>query len=217
MKKFFTSSILAIAVLTTNAQALEFQNPIESGLSEVKLFAAHSVEPVITRTPLLRDGTRIAVARLDGGRLIPTPHTEMVDWEYLDRRVSSEVSELGVANYIKYIPEIPFQGQDTDNKIDEVRLTAANEGFDYVLIYGVGPDASWASFGKKALSETGLTFDKDCKSWSEAKAKALLVDSFTGIVLGAVTADDIDYNIGELADRVGEMIQDLSGHKTTEA
>ncbi len=216
MKKFFANTVLAIAALTANAQAMDYQNPIEAGLSEVKLFAAHSVEPVIMNSPLLKDGAKIAVARLDGGRLIPTPHDEAIDWAYLDRRVSSNVTQLGAGNYIKYIPEIPFQGQDTDNKIDEVRLTAANEGFDYVLIYGVGPDASWASFGKKALSETGLKIKPDCKSWSDAKAKALLVDSFTGDVLGAVTADDIEHNIGKLADRVGEMITDLSAPKTTE-
>ena len=218
MRRILTATtILAITALAGQAQAMELQDPIAAGFSEVMLLTSEISEPVIIASPLLKNNASIAVARLDGGRMIPTPYVETVDWKFLDRRTSHTITQLGAGNYIKYIPEIPYPGQDTDNKIDEVRLTAANEGFDYVLIYGVGPDAGWASFGKKALSETGLNIDQDCKSWDEAKAKALLVDSFSGKVLGAVTADNIEFNIGELADRTGEMISNLSAPKTTEA
>jgi len=217
MRKLLTSTIIALTALGTQASALDIENPIESGLSEVTLFDTVVPTPISEPIPVLNSNSVIAVARIDGGRLIPTPHEETVDWTYLDRRLGTQLTELGASNYYKYIPEIPFQGEyDTDNKIDEIRLTAANEGMDYVLIYGVGPDASWASFGKKALSETGLTVHKDCKSWEQAKAKALLVDSFTGEVMGAVTAENIEFNIGELADRVGEMILDLSGETPSE-
>ncbi len=216
MRKFLAASLLAIAAVSANAQALEYTNPLDSGLNDALLFEA-AVTQVHTKSPLINTSATIGIARLDGGRLIPTPHSEEVDWTFLDRRMDTKIQQLGASNYINYIPEIAFQGQDTDNKIDEIRLTAANEGMDYVIIYGVGPDASWASFGKKALSETGLTVHKDCKSWEQAKAKALLVDSYTGEVLGAVTADDITYNIGQLADRVGEMITELSAPQLTEA
>ena len=91
-----------------------------------------------------------------------------------------------------------------------MRITAAAEGFSYVLIYGVGPDASWSSFGGKALRETGLTVHDGCKAWQKAKAKALLVNAYTGEVLGAATAENIEFNIGELADNVGELVTKLS-------
>jgi len=117
---------------------------------------------------------------------------------------------LALMVYLKYTPEIPFQGQDTDNKIDEVRITAAAEGYSHVIIYGVGPDASWASFGGKALRETGLTIHDGCDSWQKAKAKALLVNAHTGEVLGAATAENIEFNIGELADNVGNLVTKLS-------
>lgn len=209
MKKFLAGTILAALTIGANASAQSGTHSVkfEGWLSQyLNALQAAQIAPAAT----FSQNSEIAVARLDGGRLIPTPHSETVDWGFLDNRVSAKITQLGAANYLKYIPEIAFQGQDTMNKIDEIRLTAANEGYGHVLIYGVGPDASWASFGKRALSQTGLTIHEDCKSWDDAKAKALLVDSFSGEVIGAVTANDIDHNIGQLADRVGEMIKDLS-------
>lgn len=225
MKKFFakigmaltatTVGALAMAITTTSAHAWSYDEMLYSGLTDIKLLDTPVFNPALPLTaplsaPVLSKDASIAVARLDGGRMIPTPYGEQEDWTFLDRRIDAKISQLGAGNYIKYIPEIPFHGQDTMNKIDEIRLTAANEGHDFVLIYGVGPDAGGASFGKRTLSETGLKISSDCGSWKDAKAKALLVDSFTGEVLGAVTANEIDYNIGQLADRVGDLIQDLS-------
>ncbi len=215
MKKLILGAAIAAmmsgTIGSTSAHALEANFWVSKYFSQLDI--VKSLELTATPEavmPTLSKDTKIAVARLDGGRFIPTPHAETVDWKFLDKRLSANIVEMDASKYYQYIPEIPFQGQDTMNKIDEIRLAAANEGFDHVLIYGVGPDASWASFGRRALSETGLTVHEDCKSWEDAKAKALLVDSFSGEVIGAVTADDIEYNIGQLADRVGDMILDLS-------
>ena len=210
MGKLFIT-LLAGSVLATSANALEIATPADIDGTPVSLFERVELDRDPVPRVTLKSGATIGVARLDGGRLIPTPFVEEQDWLFLNRRTDHSIRQLGSGNYIKYIPEIPFDGQDTDNKIDEIRLTAANEGMDYVIIYGVGPDARWASFGGKALVETGLTVDHDCDAWKAAKAKALLVDSYTGRVLGAATADNIDFHIGELADRVGELITALSG------
>ncbi len=153
---------------------------------------------------------RIAVARVDGGRLIPTPYGEEFDWKLLDKRVDQNIEVMNAGDYLKYIPEIPFDGVDTDNKIDEIRLTAANEGYSHVILYGMGTDAYWSSFGGKALVETGLTVHEDCDSWKAAKAKALLVDTHTGEVLGAAKADDVTYNIGLLADDMERVLNKLT-------
>ena len=153
---------------------------------------------------------RIAVARVDGGRLIPTPFGEEFDWKLLDNRVEHNIEVMNAGDYLKYIPEIPFDGVDTDNKIDEIRLTAANEGYSHVILYGMGTDAYWSSFGGKALVDTGLTVHEDCDSWKAAKAKALLVDTHTGEVLGAAKADDVTYNIGLLADDMERVLNTLS-------
>ncbi len=206
-----TAAIAAILTGFANtASALEVINPLEAPGAAVELFDGPVMAETKALMPALERNARIAVARLDGGRLIPTPYAEEFDWKMLDKRSNADISLMSAGSHLKYIPEIPFYGVDTDNKIDEIRLTAANEGFSHVLIYGVGPDAYWASFGGKALRETGLTVHDDCKSWDNAKAKALLVNAHTGEVLGAATANNIEFNIGELADNVESLVRDLT-------
>ena len=154
--------------------------------------------------------TNIAVARLEGGRFMATPYSEEADWKFLDKRVDVKLDVLSPGDHFKYLPEIDFQGIDSDNKIDEIRLAAANEGYSHVILYGMGADAYWSSFGGKALSETGLTVHEDCDSWDAAEAKALLVDTHTGEVLGAAKTNDVTYNIGYLADDMERVLNTLT-------
>jgi hypothetical protein len=180
------------------------------------IFESASINGSITAltAPHINSQSAIAVARLDGGRLIPAPYGELEDWTFLDNRLAMNITPLSAASHIKYTPEIPFTGQDTDNKIDEIRLTAANEGMDFTLIYAVGPDADFDLFGHRSLEQTGLSLTSKDPKWEKAKSRAVLVNSFTGDVLGMVTADNVEYNIGELADKAGELIENLSVIKT---
>jgi len=187
---------------------LAMVDPIEITVPVVETAEVHQLEALEDKQ--LSNTSRIAVARLDGGRVIPTPYGEEYDWKLLDQRVDLDIELMNAGDYLKYIPEIPFDGVDTDNKIDEVRLTAANEGYSHVILYGMGTDAYWASFGGKALAETGLTVHEDCDSWDKAKAKALLVNAHTGEVLGAAKTDDVTYNIGFLADDVERVLNELT-------
>lgn len=213
MKTFLITALTALTLTSVNAYAGEAD--VENSNLEASAETRFDTESLIPGSrPSFNINGSIAVARLDGGRLIPTPYEEERDWTFLDRRTDIDISQLGAGTYIKYTPEIPYGSYDTDNKIDEIRLAASNEDYDYVLIYGVGPDAGWASFGGKVLSETGLTVSDDCQSWDGAKAKALLVESRSGHVLGAVTANNIEFNIGQLADRVEGLINDLSKSDT---
>ena len=206
-----TAAITALITgFANSAAALDIGDQLNAHTPVIELFDAPVLTEVKVQSPTLEKTAKIAVARLDGGRLIPTPYGEEVDWKMLDKRTEADISLMTAGSYLKYTPEIPFQGQDTDNKIDEVRITAAAEGYSHVLIYGVGPDASWASFGGKALRETGLTVQDGCESWQKAKAKALLVNAYTGEVLGAATAENIEFNIGELADNVGALVTKLT-------
>ncbi len=166
--------------------------------------------PPMTLTATLPKDAKIAVARLDGGRLIPTPYSEAFDWALLAKRTGAQIEPLNAGKVLDYVPEIPFDGQDSGNKIDEIRLAAVGEGYSHVILYGLGPDARWSSFGGKALGETGLIVGSDCRSWEGAKAKALLVDAFDGTVLGAATANNIDFHIGELADGVEDVMKRVS-------
>ena len=115
---------------------------------------------------------RIAVARLDGGQLIPTPFGEEFDWELLDRRVDLDIDLLPPSTFLKYSANYAYAEGDTDNEIDEIRLTAANEGFSHVILYGIDADAYWASFGGKALPDTGLIIGDDCEvlGWCQSQS-----------------------------------------------
>ena len=167
-------------------------------------------EARFTETEKPNEISRIAVARLEGGRFMATPYSEEADWKFLDKRVDVKVDILSAGDHFKYLPEIDFQGIDTDNKIDQIRLAAANEGYSHVILYGMGADAYWSSFGGKALSETGLIVHDDCDSWDQAEAKALLVNTHTGEVLGAAKTDDVTYNIGYLADDMERVLNTLT-------
>ena len=206
MKRILSTATTA-ALLSLWAAASHAGAP---GLDDSPYFQIDSPVPELQRDARLPAGASIAVARLDGGRLIPTPHGETVDWALLARRTGASIAPLSAGAALKYVPEIPFDGHDTDNKIDEIRLAAVGEGYSHVILYGVGPDARWASFGGKALQDTGLRVGEDCASWEEARAKALLVDAYTGDVLGAATAEDIDFHIGALADEVERLLADVS-------
>lgn len=208
MKALFKTTLVA-ALIAGSAASASAQMTIDGAPETFETYQTAERVSTSMSPSKLSPGTTIAVARLDGGRLIPTPYAETEDWTFLDRRIDTNIVQLGAAAYIKYTPELPLDAAQPVNKLDEVRLTAANEGFEYVLIYGVGLDARWASFGGMSLPESGLTVKPDCASWEQAKAKALLVNSFTGDVLGAATADNIEFNIGALADDVEDMIEAL--------
>ena len=203
----------AMAGFTTSASALDIINPFSVPGYEIELFDGPALSEM-AEAPTLPKTAKIAVARLDQGRMIPTPYAEETDWKLLNKRSEMDVSMLSVSDYLKYIPAQPLHIADSDNRIDEVRMTAALEGYSHVILYGTGRDAAWNSFGSRAMEHTGLTMDPAMPGtetiWKKSKAKALLVNSFTGEVLGAVSADNIDHNIGELADNVDRLMTKLS-------
>ena len=211
--KTFTSTIFGAALIAgfaNSANALEVMNPLAVPGYEIELFDGPTLSQTNINAPALPKTAKIAVARLDEGRLIPTPYSEEYDWTLLDKRSDMDVSLLSLSAYLKYIPATPLHIAQSDNRIDEVRMTAALEGYSHVIIYGTGRDAAWHSFGSRALEHTGLTMDDDPTIWKKAKAKALLVNSFTGEVLGAASAENIEFNIGELADNVDALMTRLS-------
>lgn len=201
-----------IAGFAGHASALEIMNPLAVPGYEIELFDGPTLSETSFTAPALPKSAKIAVARLDEGRMIPAPYGEEYDWTLLDKRSDMDVSLLSLSAYLKYIPATPLHIAQSDNRIDEVRMTAAMEGYSHVIIYGTGRDAAWNSFGSRALEHTGLSMDMDSDPaiWRKAKAKALLVNSFTGEVLGAASAENIEFNIGELADNVDLLMTRLS-------
>ena len=131
--------------------------------------------------------TKIAIARLHDGRFLPLPDQEAPSWATLNNTGNALFSPLSASTHFDILPEIAQNGVDSDNKIDEIRLTAAAQNQDYVLIYAVNDGAAWGRFGDRNLDATGLRYDDASDAVRDGDAKALLVEAYTGEVVGAVT------------------------------
>ncbi|HHL42304.1 MAG TPA: hypothetical protein ENJ42_01690 [Hellea balneolensis] len=154
----------------------------------------------------------IGIARIDKGRLIPAPMGELEDWGFLDRRSPVKFQPISAAEHLKTLPEIDFDGKDTTNQIDEIRLTAYDLGMKYVLIYGRDADARAGSFGGKAMMETGLKVRENTPA-PGADAKALLVDTLSGEIYGTLISNEVEFGVGDLTDKVEDLVNELTDQK----
>lgn len=207
MMKLLIATALTAVVFAANANAI---SPITDDLNAVQEAALTTPFEAKTTAPTINIASTIGIARLDKGRLIYAPVVELRDWAFLDKRSGASFAPVSPAALIKNIPEVPMMGgRDSDNKLDEIRLTASDLGMDYVLIYGMGKDAQWGSFAGKAMANTGFIIDGDEIS-PRAPAKAMLVDTYTGQVYGTVTSDEIEFGVGDLTDKVEALINTLT-------
>jgi len=215
MLKLLIATALTTVVFAVNINAKSqlmsevgsTQKPVSKVIEEAALTRPFAPN---TNTPILKPGVTIGIARLDKGRLIAAPYSELRDWASLDMRSSITFAPVSPAALIRNIPEVPMMGgRDSDNKLDEIRMTASDLRMDYVLIYGMGADAQWGSFAGKALANTGFIIDNNMVS-PRASTKAMLVDTFSGKVYGTLTSDNIEFGVGELTDKVEALINKLS-------
>ena len=211
------TNILKLAMITAAALTIVAPvkaSPLLAGMgADTSIIQEAAYSSVITATitqPKIDIDATIGIARIDKGRLIPAPLGELQDWAFLDARSPANFAPISPAAHIRTLPEIPMDGRDSDNRIDEIRLTAADLKMDTILIYGMGADANWGSFAGKAMMETGLQASEnlDCPG---AKAKALLVNTYTGEIYGVLTSDQAEFGVGELTEKVDELVKNLGG------
>ncbi len=205
-----TTALTLISAFTigTNANAMSAQTGLNIGTLIVREAALTKVEAEPVFTPTINLSAKIGIARIDKGRLIYAPSVELRDWAFLDNRSAANFAPVSPAALIKNLPEVPMNGKDSDNKLDEIRMTASDLRMDYVLIYGMGNDAQWGSFGGKAMSDTGLVSKSDAIS-PRGNAKAILVNTYTGEIYGTITSDKVEFSIGDLTDKAEIMINEL--------
>ena len=151
-------------------------------------------------------GATVSVARLHKGRFLPTPHQETKAWSKLSVG-SARFMPLPASAHFDVLPGIAQDGAESTNKIDEIRLAAIDAGHDFVLIYATGSGAFWGEFGGQRLEHTGLVVNEASAAHENGDAKAILVQAYSGDVLGAVTtwAPDMD----SLTNEVKSMIEAL--------
>ena len=215
----YIASFTLGALLAVNAGALVKSEPqfLTPTVVQDAEWTSPTLAPLTSDVePILKRHAKIGFARLDKGRLIAAPMAELRTWAAYDTRSSVELKPVSPAALLKNIPLVPMMGgRDSDNKIDEIRMTAADQSMDYVLIYAKGKDARWGSFGGKAIWETGLIAGDEFIS-PAAATKAFLVDTYTGEIYGSVLSTDGENDIHELVTKVGNLIADLSaGPKTS--
>ena len=209
MKTLLKTTALTLALIGSasfNANALSAQSPINDTVTVMKEASLTKLPTLKPNAPVFNTSAKIGIARLDKGRLIAAPFNELRDWAFLDKRSATNFGIISPAAVLNNIPAVPMNGRDSDNKLDEIRMTASDLGMDYVLIYGMGKDAQWGSFAGKAMANTGFTMDSDEIS-PRGNAKAILVDTYSGKVFGTVTSDEIEFGVGDLTDKVQSLIE----------
>ena len=210
-----TAAITAILTGFANtAQAIDFTPITETGSVQMlhTSYLAPSfggggmISPSHTENLAIKSApAKIAIARLHKGRFLPLPNQEAPDWAMLNNDSGAIFSPLSASPHFDILPEVPQNGVDSDNKIDEIRLTAAVQNQDYVLIYAVNDGASWGRFGDRDLDATGLLYDDASEAERDGDAKALLINAYSGEVVGAVTTFAPDMKT--LTELVGEMTE----------
>ena len=219
MKTILKTAAIA-AILTgfaNSAHAMDFTSLTETGSVQMlhtsylaPSFGGGGLMPPSLTDNLAAKSTppKIAIARLHEGRFLPLPDQEAPDWAMLNNNGGAIFSPLSASTHFDILPEIPLNGVDSDNKIDEIRLTAAAENQDYVLIYAVNDGASWGRFGDRDLDATGLSYDDASEAVGDGDAKALLINAYSGKVVGAVTtfAPDMKTLTGLVADMAENVL-----------
>ncbi len=213
MMKLLLATALTGLVLAANAHAGEAKSPTTTHTQQASLTKVFSAPRVKSH---LRAGAKIGIARIDKGRLIFAPNVELRDWAFLDRRSPFEFAPVSPAAHIKTLPEIPMDGRDSYYQLDEIRMTASTLGMDYVLFYAKGKDARAGGFGGKSMYETGLAV-KDGTPAPGGDAKAILVNTFSGEILGTVVSDDVEFTVGDLTDKVESLLKSLSQNTSAKA
>lgn len=218
MKTILKTAAIA-AILTgfaNSAQAMDFTSLTETGSVQMlhtpylaPSFGGGMMPASLTETLAVKSTpAKIAIARLHEGRFLPLPNQEAPDWAKLNNNDGAIFSPLSASTHFDILPGIALNGVDSDNKIDEIRLTAAAENQDYVLIYAVNDGASWGRFGDRDLDATGLSYDEASEAVGDGDAKALLINAYSGEVVGAVTtfAPDMKTLTQLVADMTEEVL-----------
>jgi len=213
MKPIFKTTLAALALtaLASNASALELLDPMTVPGSSYAMFES-TPDTLLSKTISFDKYGTVGIARVDSGRLISAPYGEMEDWTYLNKRTETKFAPISVGAHLKNIPAVAFEGNDSYNTLDEIRLTASDAGMDYVLVYGLDQDAETGAFAYRFIDETGFIVRDSAAAYKKAKAKAMLVDTHTGEVYGSVTADNVEFGVGELTDKVEDLIETLSAY-----
>lgn len=162
--------------------------------------------------------TSIGLARVDQGRLIVAPFEELRSWAALSMRFEGAATLFPVSptSLNSVSAEFAEGGQESSNRIDEIRLAAALQGQNFVLIYGEGVDANAGMIGGQKYEYSGLS---NTVNLPKAQIKGALVGTYTGRIYGVISTNE---NANPLADfmkkaqtLIGNIDPDAEGRMTS--
>lgn len=160
--------------------------------------------------PLLRFPARIGLARIDGRAITPIPPAEAEAWAALARDKGSAYGELvPVSPLVAEMTAAAVDGGAARTVVDRIRIGAARQHVDAVLVYEVGDSRENAGslLSVLDLSIVGAWVVPSRKVAGKAVASALLVDVRNGYPYGTATADAEETGFSTLAGSAGRAGQ----------
>ena len=142
--------------------------------------------------PTLQFPARVGIARIDHGQLSTVPGSEVEAWQQMQESLKQEISELVPVNPLvaKMVAESIDINGDYGNKnvINEIRLGAARQHLDAVIIYEVyskeGSDSNLLSIADLTIIGAYILPSNELNA--EGFANAMLVDVIQGYPYGTV-------------------------------
>ncbi len=161
----------------------------QKGVSlDSKIRKAALIEPILTFP------ARIGLARIENGSLTDIPEPEAADWQnfFKDHKQLGQfvsVNVLGTANDFG-VPRGWRYGSIADNSVESIRLAAARQHLDAVLIYEIN---SQARMNNTVLAVLDLTIVGGAilptrSITAKGNARALLVDVRNGYPYGSASS-----------------------------
>lgn len=196
---------LSHAALTAVAAIIAFAPNVSAAEANVP---TPRLKPAPYSDAVMPAGAKVGIARIEEGRLRAAPFNELRDWASMSLTLDPAQISFAPVSPVALARFTPTQF-DSSNKIDEIRLAAAEQGMSHVIIYGRESDARWNSFGGMALDNTGLTVPAGHRLSPKGKVKALIVGTYSGTIYGTVTSQD-DESLGELTMRVKTVLSGMS-------
>ena len=202
--------LIALSVLTacgqevqiTSGQAYLARSPAWGAVEPMRGTALTPVDEAVREAaaiePLLRFPARLGLARLQGGRLTPVPSEEADAWIALAERLGPGYGRfLPIDPLIVQFTPSAAPGEPRRSPIDTIRIGAARQHVDAVLIYEVVSrgQSSATPFSVLDLTIVGAFLVPSRTVAGEATAYATLVDVRNGYPYGNAMSQGRDRGI----------------------
>lgn len=201
MTKYASKSIsFPQAALTIAAAIIAFAPGARAADASIP---APRLKPAVYNDAALPAAAKVGIARVDEGYLKAASFDELYDWAQMSLRLDPAQINFAPISPVAMAWTIPnsFEAQ---NKVDQIRLAAANQGMSHVIIYGQSDDQG---FGGISSAGQGLSGEIAAPR-GHGTLTAIVVGTYSGRIYGTVQAQDS----AVLTEKVQRILGALSAH-----